>query len=103
MASKIRHVEIEQATIKSVKADLVSGTVAVTLNIPLLEALPLREDLSMMAFMSMPVEVTITQLQSELDLKFGRKPTPGNIMDEVADEINRTMPDAHAEVRHADS
>jgi hypothetical protein len=71
MAKERRHVSIKSATIKSFKADLVAGVAVVQLEMPLLTALPLREDLSMMAFMDMSVEVEITQLQSELDLKFG--------------------------------
>ena len=105
MAKALRSVHFERGSIKSVKADLVSGVVNITIAVPFAEALPAREDLAMFGIVETPVEVSITQLQSELDLKFGNASKPGQILEEVAKEINESnaIPGAHAEVRRANS
>lgn len=86
MANKLRHVQIDSAKVKSVKADLVGGVVRVVLEMALLETLPLREDLSMMAFMSVPVEVEITQLQSEMELKLEQSQKVNRATGEIEDD-----------------
>ncbi len=60
---------LDQATVKSVRADMVKGTVALTLEVRLDESiLAVKRDLSWLAIDAKPVDVVITEIVDQLPL-----------------------------------